>query len=147
MGSRGPAPKPPEQRRRQNKEKREQLPPPLPAPLRPVPEGDWHPRAQTWWLRWASSPQAAVFIETDWLYLEMLLVLVSRFWLISSDPEGPTTLAKDLMVEIRQAQQKLGGTPDDRSRLKWDLSTSAFAVERPSDVDELDKWRKRAGGA
>jgi hypothetical protein len=52
------------------------------------------------------------FIATDWGRLRMLLEIVDLFY---REP------SKELLGEIRLNEAKLGGTPEDRQRLRWKL--------------------------
>lgn len=67
-----------------------------------------------WWNAWTSSPQAGQFLETDWQRLEMVAVLVDRFYRCDDDQ-----VAKTLLAEIRLNEELLGGTPVARLRLRW----------------------------
>ena len=86
-----------------------------------------------WYATWCRSPQAAQFIGTDWLRLHMLARLVDRFYRSELALEQ-----KQLMSEIRLNEQKLGGTPEDRLRLRWRLVEG----ER-GDQEEKPKARSR----
>jgi hypothetical protein len=58
------------------------------------------------------SPQAGLFLETDWLVMERLADLYDAFF------GGATAVAS----EIRLCEAKLGFTPEDRQRLRWRLA-------------------------
>lgn len=90
--------------------------------------------ARRWWDTWVDSAQAAQFIATDWLHLELLVRLVDDFY------RADTAKArKELAGEIRLAQAKLGGTPEDRLRLRWRLA----ANERKDDAVKKTETAKR----
>ena len=83
------------------------------------------PETRAWYRVWCGSPQAKQFIATDWQRLHMLAKLVELFHRTES-PEQ----AKQLLGEIRLNEQKLGGTPEDRLRLRWRLRDADQADER-----------------
>jgi hypothetical protein len=125
----GPPPKDPE--KRSPKSRAVQMttlgPPPDPGD---VPElvGDFNPPTFDWYATWAGSPQASMFVGTDWQRLAMLAPLVHDYF------ESP---AKDLLGEIRLNEALLGATPVDRLRLRWRLPEEAPAEDAP-------KRRRRA---
>lgn len=84
-------------------------------------------RTRGWYETWASSPQAAQFLGTDWQRLQMLALVVDDFFR-ASEPG----LRQKLLAEIRSQEAKLGGTPEDRLRLRWRLAESDRAEERAS---------------
>lgn len=145
MPGRGAVPKDPAQRRRRNIEHRETLPG-KPVAERPMPVGEWHAATVAWWSTWVGSPQAEKFEQTDWDTLADLVHLHDRYHRLVNDPEPKSlSLAIRLATELRLAQQLLGRTVADRQHLKWDVERAPTDAE-PSDVDELDEWRKRAAG-
>ena len=120
-GISGPAPKPDGKRARSN-------PPthpsteldgrPVAAP--PMPKGKWLKATRDWWAVWKGSPQAKLFLSTDWMILVMLLPMVDAYY------RGDLRLAG----EIRMAQANLGATPKDRLQLRWRLSEMKAAEEK-----------------
>lgn len=72
------------------------------------------------WRMWATSPQAALFLETDWLVLERLAKLWDAF------ERGDLAVAS----EIRLTEAKLGATTEDRLRLRWRLAEQKSGEER-----------------
>jgi hypothetical protein len=126
MASRGPLPKDPDKRERRNAEvAMTELDdaaveaPPLPGRSRYV------KATREWYEVWCRSPQAGQFLSTDWLRLHMLAKLVDQFHR-AKEP----TVAKQLLSEIRLNEQKLGGTAEDRLRLRWRMAENAGAVDR-----------------
>lgn len=136
MPGRGPLPKPDEQRQRTN---------PVPettelaldasfkAPSLPG-SSRFLAATRRWYRVWCGSVQAPQFIDTDWLRLHMLAQLVDAFY----RTDNPA-IAKQLLGEIRLNEQKLGATPEDRLRLRWQFrkaeqeeATAAKATRRPS---------------
>lgn len=111
MAGRGPAPKDPEKRERRNATlPMTDLAATAPPAARPLPRArQHHPRTRRWWKLAAAAPQAAQFLETDWLVMERLADLYDAFF------EGSTSVAS----EIRLCEAKLGFTPEDRQRLRW----------------------------
>lgn len=83
----------------------------------------------TWYGTWATSAQASRFTATDWQRLHMLAPLVEQYFLEPS--------AK-LFSEIRLNEAKLGGTPEDRARLRWKIDE-----EKPAGDDEPKKPMSR----
>ncbi|MFF3416831.1 hypothetical protein ACFYW9_19340 [Streptomyces sp. NPDC002698] len=81
--------------------------------------------AKRFWRTWATSPQAAAWIETDWAELEITVKLVDAFF------QGDTKHAG----EIRQRTAKWGGTVEDRARLRMAIEdqAQADAAEAPAD--------------
>jgi hypothetical protein len=126
MAGRGPLPKDPDKRERRNAEAAmtdlehaEVVAPLLPGRSRYV------KATREWYDVWCRSPQAGQFLSTDWLRLHMLAKLVDQFHR-AKEP----TVAKQLLSEIRLNEQKLGGTAEDRLRLRWRMAENAGVEER-----------------
>jgi hypothetical protein len=122
MAGRGPAPNDPDKRRGHDR-------PPVveeiggvkvKAPGLPGATG-FTAATRRWYRVWGSSPQASQFTQTDWQRLHMLAPLVDRYFM------APST---GLMAEIRLNEAKLGGTPEDRQRLRWRLPTAEASGEQ-----------------
>lgn len=122
MGRRGPTPTGTAQRRNATGEQSITDPPPVEYPELPGAEM-YLSQTIAWYEMWATSPQAAVFAASDWSRLHMVAALVDQYW------QKPS---KDLMAEIRQNESKLGGTIEDRQRLR-------MKVEKPKDPGEPEK--------
>lgn len=79
---------------------------------------------QTWWDTWANGEQAQYFMETDWLRLQQVAILVERLFRAEMSEEtqnGRPASANGLtllMAEIRQNEGLLGATIMDRMRLR-----------------------------
>lgn len=113
MAGRGPAPKEAAKRARRNADPVESTDlreSSSPAKVRPLPGASKrNPRTRRWWKVAARSPQAGQFLETDWLVMERLADLYDVFF------TGEMKVAS----EIRLCEAKLGFTPEDRLRLRW----------------------------
>jgi hypothetical protein len=117
MPGRGPAPKPQAERRRRNIE---------PAPTVVVADGEkhgpalpvgweWPEETIQWWDTWRSSAQAALFNGTDWSFLTDSAVLHAALW------AGNLSVAGELRLRVA----KFGATPEDRARLRMEISDGA----------------------
>jgi hypothetical protein len=145
MAGRGPAPKPANKRARRNREEpetrltKQKSAAKAKTPALPGSKG-FLAATRAWYATWASSPQASQFIETDWLRLHMTARLVDLFY----RSEFPSE-AKQLMSEIRLNEAKLGGTPEDRLRLRWRLGEAerAAELEQRKSASPTQKPRRR----
>jgi hypothetical protein len=118
MAGRGPAPKDPSKRRRRNAD-------PVPTTYAiadgqvrgpELPDGiEWHAQTLAWWATWRTSAQAKVFTDTDWRFLIDTALLHHAMW--SGDRSAAT--------EVRLRVTKFGATPEDRARLRLQVSSSA----------------------
>lgn len=101
----------------------------------PALEGVWSDTARAYWDTWRRSPQAKVFLVTDWMRLRMLIPLVESYL------STPTPVK---MAEIRQNETLLGATHTDRlrSRLKVDKSTPGAVEAVRAGVTALDEYRR-----
>lgn len=124
MGITGPAPKDPSKRARTNAPTfptAELDPAAAPTKARPLPGATKFTAAtRRRWRAWATSPQASLFLETDWLVLERLAHLWDAF------ERGDLGVA----AEIRLTEAKLGATGEDRLRLRWRLAEQKHGEER-----------------
>jgi hypothetical protein len=123
MAGRGPAPKEPDKRERRNADvavTELDAESAVEAPELPGAAG-FRDETRAWYAVWASSPQAAQFLGTDWQRLHMLAHLVDAYF------KSPS---KEALGEIRLNEAKLGGTPEDRLRLRWRMADNAGAEER-----------------
>lgn len=134
MPGRGPAPKDPAKRRRTNKDS---IPPTtvaadtiLRGPELPG-EIDWPVQTLRWWVTWRLSPQAQSWGDTDWDFLLDTAMLHKAFW------EGDTKAAAELRLRVA----KFGATPEDRMRLRLQISNpegeKAPEAEKPSRYGHL----------
>lgn len=94
---------------------------------------DWHLRTQVWWDTWRRSPQAATFTATDWDFLIDTALMHHTMW-----AKGRWEFA----AELRLRAGKFGATPEDRARLRMQITadpgTSAQpAEEKPSKYAHL----------
>lgn len=125
MAGRGPAPK--RERSRPNDTARRQAEftnlvvdgvvrgPELP------PVVQWSDRTQAWWETWRVSPLAQAFIEADWDFLLDTALLHNELW------SGNTGVA----AELRQRVSKFGATPEDRLRLRLEVSKDVEDAPKP----------------
>lgn len=130
MGSRGPIPKPDNERINRR-----------PRPhLRVVankkvsqpelgPDVEWPQRTRDWWKMWGSSPLTSDFTAEDWSELEDTALLHSVVW--SSTPGTPAFFKA--MAQLRSRTASFGATPSDRARLRIQF---AFADEAEAKVEE-----------
>jgi hypothetical protein len=119
MAGHGFAPKHPSQRRRRNK----------PEPLTVVSADgmqygpdlpdmyEWPAVTLKWWDTWRTCAQASRFTDTDWSFLIDTAVLHAEFWL------GNRSVA----AELRLRAAKFGATPEDRARLKLQVSDPSIS--------------------
>jgi hypothetical protein len=119
------AKKPADERRRRNqpatKAELPESPPVSAAP--PLPEAytvsdganelriDWLPETRQWYANWASAPQAAQFLPTDWDYLRLVVAPLFDRWLRGGSKE----IASELRLQLRE----FGGSPGARNTLGW----------------------------
>jgi hypothetical protein len=123
MAGRGPAPKDPAKRRRRNAD-------PVPTtivdpddglrgpslPEDALPDGEaWHPRTLAWWETWRRSAQATTFIATDWDFLIDTALMHHTMW-----SKGRWEFAS----ELRLRAAKFGATPEDRARLRMQVTAT-----------------------
>lgn len=128
MPGRGPAPKDPAKRRRRNAD-------PVPTTYvladgqvrgPELPDGfPWHAQTVAWWEIWRTSPQAKTFTDTDWRFLTDTALLHTAMW------NGNTAVGAELRLRVA----KFGATPEDRARLRLQVSgspeTPAAEAEQP----------------
>lgn len=125
MAGRGPLPKEPDKRERRNADPgMTELGDPGVAPVLPG-ASEMLEATRDWYAVWTSSPQASQFLGTDWMRLHMTAKLVDLFHRTEN-----ASVAKQLLGEIRLNEQKLGGTPEDRLRLRWRMREADQADER-----------------
>ncbi|WP_405883656.1 hypothetical protein OG747_36745 [Streptomyces sp. NBC_01384] len=135
MAGIGPAPKDPSQRRRRNADIAATTVLPAEGPQGSTPElpgNAYDARTMAWYETWRTSPQATVFVATDWQRLHMLAELVQQYW------EEPR---KELLSEIRLNEAALGATAADRIRLRW---TVAQAEEEQRGGSRVSRPRSSA---
>ncbi len=137
MAGRGPAPKAASERARRNAD-------PIPAvtvtadgevrgpELPPLEDGDWPALTLVWWETWRRSPQAATFIDTDWVFLLETALLHAAF------VRGNTSLAS----EVRLRVAKYGATPEDRARLRLAIAPAQSAPAQARAADEVSRKRR-----
>lgn len=154
MAGHGPAPKDPARRRRRNGAAEplttltpddELRGPELPADVlgaekdgSPV---DWHSITKQWWNSWRMSAQAQTFTETDWLFLLDTALMHHTMW-----AKGRWEFAS----EVRLRAAKFGATPEDRARLKLDVTSHTATPQRPAqspgNVADINSRRARLTG-
>lgn len=128
MAGQGPPPKDPATRRRRNAPVAPTLAltsddevrgPDLPEDALPSGE-QWHPRTRAWWLTWRKSAQAQAFTDTDWDFLIDTALMHHTMW-----SKGKWEFAS----ELRLRAAKFGATPEDRMRLRIQVSGPATGAE------------------
>lgn len=93
------------------------------------------PQTVAWYETWRASPQAAVFVPTDWQRLIMLAPLVDAYYL------EPST---KLLAEIRLNEGLLGATHADRLRARIKVEQPKPAPSAPpAGVADLTSRRRR----
>lgn len=108
------------------------------VPTGPQLVGEWSEAARAYWDTWRMSPQAKLFLDTDWMRLRMLLPLVNSYL---SDPTAQK------LAEIRQNETLLGATYVDRLRGRIKVEREAVAVESTTPgVTALDEYRRALAG-
>lgn len=113
MAGRGAAPKATHQRerdtRRRIEDKATRLPDtPYEGDVPELPEHEWLPETLRWWDAWTRSPQARMFMATDWQFLIETAYIANAFY------GGNMSVAS----ELRLRMAKLGQTKEDRDRLR-----------------------------
>lgn len=108
----------------------EMLGPPLTGP-------NWSPAARAYYDTWRASPQAKLFLQTDWMRLRMLVPLIEAY--LSSPCERK-------LAEIRQNESLLGATTTDRLRARIKVEPAADAADVPPGVTALDEYRRNLAG-
>jgi hypothetical protein len=105
-----------------------------PAELRgdPLPEGvEWHVRTLVWWETWRGSALTMTFGNTDWEFLLDTAVLHSAFW------NGKLSVAAELRLRVA----KIGATPEDRLRLRLEVTSPDAGAEISTTTDSSKSRR------
>ncbi|SCL33046.1 hypothetical protein GA0070616_4621 [Micromonospora nigra] len=95
---------------------------------------EFRPETVAWFDTWRRSPQAAVFIATDWLRLATLAPIVDAYW------RRPSAAA---LSEIRMNEERLGATVVDRMRARMRVESGDETAEGdlPAGVSSLAERR------
>jgi len=130
MGSRGPLPKPDDQRI--NRKPRPQLRvvenKKVPQPALST-DRVWPQRTRDWWEMWGESPLTDDFTASEWSDLEDTALLHAVVW--SATPGSPSFFKA--MAQLRTRTAAFGATPSDRARLRIQF---AFAEEAEAKVEQ-----------
>lgn len=106
----------------------------------PALEGQWSDHARAYWDTWRRAPMAKLFLDTDWMRLRLLIVLVEDYL------KKPTAMK---LAEIRQNETLLGATHADRVRARIKILQAAAAdgpEEMPAGVTAIDEYRRALSG-
>lgn len=90
-----------------------------------LPEGDWHPMAESFWADVWASPMAPELVKADIHGLYVLVALVDRFW--------SGLRSQEVAAEIRLQRQAYGLTPLDRRRLQWEIDRGEEAEDKTTE--------------
>jgi hypothetical protein len=91
-----------------------------------------------WYTVWATSPQAAVFMDTDWQRLRLLAFLVDELYHPTfTDRGNPTCPKTTLMAEIRQNEARLGATIADRTSMYMKVAAPTQTEAATQGDDDL----------
>lgn len=74
----------------------------------------WLPETRAWWETWRRSPQAKLFLDTDWQSLLETAYLVELIW----DPELGANTQLRAAAEVRLRVERWGATFADRLKLR-----------------------------
>jgi hypothetical protein len=96
-----------------------------------LPDGVWHERTAQWWDTWRCSPLSQTFTATDWAFLLDTALLHNELW------SGNTGVAAELRLRVA----KFGATPEDRLRLKVEITDEVAAVKSEPRVNADRKAR------
>ena len=91
----------------------------------------WHLQTVAWWTTWRRSPLAQTFTATDWDFLLDTALLHNELW--SGNP--------GVAAELRLRVAKFGASPEDRLRLKVDISDEVAAAKAEPRVNAERKAR------
>jgi hypothetical protein len=137
MAGRGPAPKESHSRARDTAPRRTPAVTVVPDAVVRGPElpdeYEWPAATRAWWATWRESPQAQMFLPTDWDYLLDTAVLHAEFWLGDRSVESG--------VRLRVA--KFGATSEDRLRLKLAVGEPAAPPEPRSSARQASNREAR----
>ncbi|MFD6638318.1 hypothetical protein ACFWDN_21155 [Micromonospora chalcea] len=99
-----------------------------------APGREFRPETVAWFETWRRSPQAAVFIATDWLRLATLAPIVDAYW------KRPSAAA---LSEIRMNEERLGATVVDRMRARMVIASddAEDGEDLPAGVTSLSQRR------
>jgi hypothetical protein len=108
-------------------------------------EFSWPDATVRWWETWRRSAQAQTFTATDWEFLLDTALLHAAFW------SGETSVGAELRLRVA----KFGATPEDRARLRLQISgaddkpaaAAGKGKQPPPNVARLEDRRKRLAGA
>lgn len=104
----------------------------------PALEGEWSSHARAYWDTWRRSPQAKLFLDTDWMRLRLLLPLVESYL------DSPHHMK---LGEIRQNETLLGATHADRLRARIKVTPAETGeAETPAGVTALNEYRRNLAG-
>lgn len=154
MAGRGPAPKKNRSRARDTHEKQKLVATgelagfALPKNMLPIDpktgeREQWHPATRRWWNHWRKSPQANLMLtEPDWDFLLDTALIHHRFW-----SNGRWEFAN----ELRMRAAKFGATPEDRLRLRVDVTVGeqdagakrGTKPGEPASITRLDDRRQQ----
>lgn len=107
------------------------------VPTGPQLLGEWSEQALAYWDTWRMSPQAKLFLDTDWMRLRMLLPLMESYL---TDPTAQK------LAEIRQNETLLGATHVDRLRGRIKVERETVTVEASPAVTAIDEYRRQLAG-
>ena len=133
MGTRGPAPKPADQRRRRNPPKANTVK--LPAEGRQGPPPPWPLAGRTpnIWAELWRTPMAVVWERNGWQRFVARYVRVVLY--------AERSLDKSALAEARQMEDRLGLNPLALVRLEWEISTDEVAEQRQTKPAETTPRR------
>lgn len=97
-----------------------------------------------WWETWRKSPQAQTFTSTDWDFLVDTALMHHVMW---------TKGRWEFASELRLRAGKFGATPEDRLRLRMEVSpapedsaASQTAPDEQGSVTDISSRRARLSG-
>lgn len=147
MGARGPLPKDPAMRKRKNRPpETEKLQTQSEAAKNKIPamperagKKKWDPMVRRWWETIWKSPMAAKWLPSDVAGILPHLCMLHQFAAEAKTPNGLLSV----MSAIKQQEARLGLSPSDRQRLRWEVpdeepTAEEAAARRPWEEDDAE---------
>lgn len=102
------------------------------GPTLPIhPQGHiWCDQTKKWWLKWRTSPQSMLMVETDWEQMITTALIHDRLW---SGREISHTAFTNLAGELRRREDAVGASYEARKSLHLNVESDADKM-----ANELD---------